>query len=297
MTKQNVVNCIFDFAERNLDYLILRNYENLPEDEGHDIDLLINDVELPKIDSLIKKLKDEYHVSAYLRDDFWGLHSFALVFDGTILHLDFFTRIQWNRFEFINTSEALLRKERFKNSYWVLNHKDYQYYCWFNYVRSLGKVKQKYKDKAILWETESNHDIRINILNKNAQKNRFVLLYTLIIKNGVVKTICNTLKNVVFKVVKFFKMDGRIYITKEIDNPIIVTARTFCSCKQKNIESIEDVSLISLLRGLYKDTSYGCSPVVWNQIWWRFIIPRKYILNDLSSLESIVNNIYCGRKV
>lgn len=291
--KSEIVQHIFDYAENNLDYLILRNYENLPEDEGHDIDFLVDESELYKKDLLIKELKEKYNVRVYRRQQYYGLCGYAIVIENqTILHLDFFTKIQWNRFNFIPTKDALQRRKRFKDCLWVIGERDLCYYCWVNYIRAKGKIKDKYKKYAFQYESQYNKDKMIDIVNKSADSNKRELIRVLVREATIIGAINNSIANVWFKVRKLFNMDGRIYITDEIDNKTLYTARRYCSCKIVDIKNVNDLHILNVIKRLYLENSILISPAEWNKFRWKFLIPGIYIIKDISDLNNIVRNIY-----
>lgn len=288
--KQKIVRYILDFAESRLDYLILRNYENLPEEEGHDIDLLIKDEELPITSELIKDIKDHFDVRIFKRQQYYGLCGFAIVVGETVLHLDFFTQVQWNRFSIIPTEVLLSRKKRYNGSLWVISDEDLSYYCWVMYIRSKGNIKDKYKKLAFDWG--DNHHPKINIRTGSANMNKFMLIKSLISQNSMRKTIINTLANIRFKIWKFSCMDGRIYVTTDLDNPIVQTARRYCSCNRFDVQYAKDLSWISTLRLLYQEYSIGISPEEWGKLWWHQFVPKIYVISQASNLIEVVRNIY-----
>lgn len=294
--KKEIVQYILQFAEQNLNYLILRNYENLPEDEGHDIDFLIEESDLPKSYRLVQEIKAIYHVRIFTRQQYYGLCGYVIVIDDTILHLDFFTKIQWNRFNYISTKDALSHKKRFRNL-WVISDEDLYYYCWVLYIRANGHIKEKYRENAFRWEDEYNKNMYINIRSKSSINNKAYLIKLLIRQTGVFRTITNTFANICFKVWKLTSMDGRIYVTDDIHNKNLVTLRKYCSCNQKDIASLKEINIPSLIKLLYREYSILVSPSEWGKIWWTRYIPSPYIVNTVEDLDETVNNIYRGVEV
>lgn len=295
--KRCFVDYIFAFAEKYFDYLILRNYEKLPEEEGHDIDLLICEDELFKTDHLIKELHSHFVFRGFVRDDYYGLRSYSFVVGGTILHLDFFYKIQWNRYVFIDTKKALLRKERYKNSYWVLNKQDLQYYCWFNFVRSKGNLKEKYVIHANEWEVKYNKNKNIDIQKKSPRDNRRQLIINIIQEIGILQFILNSVHNINSKRRKLFRMDGRIYVMDDLNNPNVLAVRQFCCCKRTDINKCNELSPIKAFKLLYFEHSIGVSPKIWNKIWWHRFVPSVYVIYRSEDLGNMVYNIYRGVEI
>lgn len=291
--KNEIVKYILQFAEHNLDYLILRNYENLPDDEGHDIDFLINESELPKTQSLVHEIKVKFNTRIFKRQQYYGLCGYVIVIGDTILHLDFFTRIQWNRFNFILTKEALSRKKRY-HDLWVISDEDLYYYCWVLYIRVGGHIKEKYRINAFKWEDELNQNMTINIRTLSPKKNKQNLIKHLIKETTIRKTIANTFANIAFKIWKLSSMDGRIYVLDNMDVSKIETLRKYCSCNRYDIVTSKDISFFPLLRMLYQEYSIGITPSVWITLWWRRLIPSTYIITNVVDLGDAVREIYRG---
>lgn len=290
--KDCIVKDIFSFAESNLNYLILRNYEGLPEDEGHDIDLLIDVSEIHKSDLLIEQLKLNYKIRVFKREQYYGLRGYAIVIGDTVLHLDFFTIIQWNRFNFIPTKDALSRKKRFKDSYWVISDYDLDYYCWINYIRAKGKVKEKYAVRAFEWEDKYNKDKTIDIRTGDKDKNKTLLIKKLYSSIEWWRPAYNTFRNICFKLWKTGNMDGRIYVTDDLDNAVIKTCRKYCCCNRIDIPDDKNIGLLTCFKLIYLEYSIGMSPKKWHSLWWRQFVPSVYLLKNVTDLESTVSNIY-----
>lgn len=294
--KHNIVHYIFEYAERHLNYLILRNYENLPEDEGHDIDLLIQEKEYPIARRLIQELKDHFNIPIFLHDDYFGLHSFCLIIGEAVLHLDFFTHIQWNRISFIPTDQALSRKQRFKDSYWVLSDADLEYYCWVNDVLAGGKVKEKYQKLALQWQMKQPSTECIDIRKGTPAKNRKMLMRRLCASISLLRLCFLSLSTLCFKAYKVTRMDGRIYIGEAPLSRPVETCRFYCSCKQIDIADDEPIGILQCFRLLYHERAVLISPAHWRTLWWRKLIPRIYTPSTDSSLEELIENIYRGNR-
>lgn len=291
--KSELVKYIFNYAEKNLNYLILRNYESLPEDEGHDIDFLIDESELYKKNLLISELKERFNIRVFKRQQYYGLCGYAIVIEGkTVLHLDFFTKIQWNRFNFIPTDEALKRKKRYKDCLWVIGDIDLCYYCWINYIRAKGNIKEKYRKLAFLYEEQYNKDKLIDVFNKSNEANKIALIHKLIKNTSFATVLKNTIANIWFKTWKLFYMDGRIYVTDDLDSQLLFAARRYCSCVMKDFEQAGDMHFLDVVKRLYLENSMVVSLSEWKKVKWRFLIPKTYVITDISDLGEIVCNIY-----
>ena len=118
--KNDFMDFLFTALNRDFRYLVLRNYEGLPYDEGHDIDLLISDAEKNKIAPLLQQLKTKFQVTVFHNYRYPGLFSNVIVFDDNIIHLDFFTNIRWKSVPLIST-EAMLATRMLFNGIYVID--------------------------------------------------------------------------------------------------------------------------------------------------------------------------------
>lgn len=295
--KRSAVAFIFEYVEQHLDYLILRNYEGLPEDEGHDIDLLIQAKDYPRVSPLIETLKSRFGATVFLRDDYFGLYSFCLVFGNDILHLDFFTCLQWNHTAIIPTADLLQRKERFKGQFWVISKVDLSYYCWVHYVRARGHVKEKYARLAQEWEnwlwTTEGKDVR----NMSFSAKLRYLYKKVFLQEPLMRLACHTLLTLWCKLWKLFRMDGRIYVSDALQDPVILTCRRFCSCRQCDIRETETLTFLRCIALLHGEYSIGISTSKWESLAWRVLLPSVYVIKDGKSVADIVRNIYRNKSV
>lgn len=231
--KRQFVDFLFTYLESNFNYLILRNYENLPEDEGHDIDLLIDCDEEKKIEILLDLIRDKFEIKIFNNYRYDNLRSHIIVFENDILHLDFFTAVQWNRVNLFDTSNLLSRKVRFKDNYYVMNPIDFQKYCWFLFIIRRGNLKKdKYINGALNWtENPAKKNDRIDIKNRSFNKNKF-LLFIFFLRKSPVKFLLGSIKNIIFKVNKIVKPYGRIFDPESNINTINMCVK-FCFIGQK----------------------------------------------------------------
>lgn len=292
MNKLQIVKYVFDFAEKELDYLVLRNYENLPEDEGHDIDLLINKVELYKTDILVKQIKQLFHIPVFKKECWFGLRGYVLIINNELLHLDFFYQIQWNRFNFFKTQDALSRKTRYKDSFWIINEKDLYYYCWCNYIIAKGKIKKtKYIDMAILWQRNFNENPNIDIEKFNPNHNRRQLFISLSKNDYFWKPITNTVKNVWAKISKVLSMDGRIYVSDVPETDSLSKVRYNCFCNQMTYP-MKLPNPLKLFKMLYKEYAILVRSNVWDDYKYKFFIPKRYVITKINDIESLVKDVF-----
>jgi hypothetical protein len=288
--KQKLVEFILNYMEDNFNYLILRNYENLPFDEGHDIDLLISNKELNKTNLLIQNIRSSFDVTIYKREKYYGLRGYVIIINGEILHLDFFYYIQWNRCLFLDTDTVLKNKVRFQEKYWIIDSNDLGYYCWINFIVNNGKIKEKYIRFALEWNRNNdNRPSNINIEKNNNDNKKHLLCFFL--RKTPLRTIGGIIKNVLFKIKMLFNMDGRIYVDNQY-NSIIEKCSKFCACNQYVIKSATDIKILNILKMLYHETAIYIENKNFDKSYVIKFLLKKYIIYKPNNLETTIGNIY-----
>ena len=89
--------------EDNVDYLVLRGYQNLPEKYSHDIDFsVINENELTSFFNVLHYLSEKYNYSITRDVVRFGLLKVFLHFGNEILKIDVFCSFSYGGLEYIN---------------------------------------------------------------------------------------------------------------------------------------------------------------------------------------------------
>jgi hypothetical protein len=98
---------LFNKLEKdNVDYLVLRGYQNLPENYSHDIDFsVINENELTAFFNVIHNLSDKYNYSITRDVVRLGLLKVFLHFGNEILKIDVFCSFSYVGLEYINIDD------------------------------------------------------------------------------------------------------------------------------------------------------------------------------------------------
>ena len=92
--------------EDNVDYLVLRGYQNLPERYSHDIDFsVINENELIAFFNVLHNLSDKYNYSITRDVVRLGLLKVFLHFGNEILKIDVFCSFSYGGLEYINIDD------------------------------------------------------------------------------------------------------------------------------------------------------------------------------------------------
>jgi|SaaInlV_120m_DNA_4_1040238.scaffolds.fasta_scaffold01234_9 hypothetical protein len=245
MNKALVVKFIFEYLNENFDYLILRNYENLPEDEGHDIDILISQNEELKIYTLLKLIEEKFNINVYENNRYKNLRSSLLVMDDYILHLDFFLNIQWLNVPLFDTKELLEKKEKFK-SFYILDNLSLEKYCWYLYIIRNEKVKEKYKKLAFSYEKNKSKDIDISLQDKKRKQKLVIEL----LNKSYFNFIMGVYTSISIKVKKLLNPYARIINIKKnsCKNLEIIKGYIFIGSKEYSADvKLSDVVNIYLL--------------------------------------------------
>lgn len=291
-SKKTFVDFLFSYLERNFDYLILRNYENLPFDEGHDIDLLIEEDDLYKIEILLSSIKKQFSVDVYKNYRYKDLKSHIIVFEDDILHLDFFTAINWNNTPLFDTRDLLERKELFKDKYWIINKNDFQRYCWFLYIIRNKQVKPKYIKNALYYDRTNTKQPNLTLTDDSLYKQKLILFLYFLKKNPV-KTINNTFRTLSFKLSKLLNPYGRIFI-KETNSYLTEKCSTFCFLgKQEYLSSEKRYShLLKIYLALVDERAVFVSKNYLERNPLTHFIFKKFIILNQTSLRGIVYKIF-----
>ena len=98
---------LFKMLEKdNVDYLVLRGYQNLPEKYSHDIDFsVINENELTAFFNVLHNLSDKYNYSITRDVVRLGLLKVFLHFGNEILKIDVFCSFSYGGLEYINIED------------------------------------------------------------------------------------------------------------------------------------------------------------------------------------------------
>lgn len=62
ITREFLKDLFNDFNSKKIDYVVLRNYENLPNDVGNDLDILINKNSEVEINFLLNQLIKKHNL-------------------------------------------------------------------------------------------------------------------------------------------------------------------------------------------------------------------------------------------
>jgi thymidylate kinase len=126
----------------------LRNHENLPDDVGNDVDLLIQKGETIKALAIISAEAPKYGWKVLRTVQFSPLSVFLAADNGEVLmHIDLFERIEWH---YLNYADAncLLRSRQWNGTVHIPNQADELYLNITTRLIYHGKIREKHRIQA-----------------------------------------------------------------------------------------------------------------------------------------------------
>jgi thymidylate kinase len=136
-------------------YCILRNFERLPDQIDGDIDILVRQADLPKVEAILLSIMDGFllirrivrnrHLQFYIVSE----DEVALATQKNCpfqkIQLDFVTENQWHGIPYLDTEEVLSAKERYGNFYVAtLEHRAVHLLC--HAILDKNSLKSEYEE-------------------------------------------------------------------------------------------------------------------------------------------------------
>ena len=107
-----VLKILRDFDEAGICYVYLRNYENLPEEIGNDVDLLVTKHMRGVAAKLVENALPNTGWELIRQVEFGPISLFLATKDGTrFMHLDLFDRVEWHWLEYAVSSAVIERRQ------------------------------------------------------------------------------------------------------------------------------------------------------------------------------------------
>ncbi|HVV01377.1 MAG TPA: hypothetical protein VHH88_08440, partial [Verrucomicrobiae bacterium] len=127
-----------------IDFLVLRNYEQLPEFTTNDIDVLVSPLQLRQAEELLREAASRQGFALHNRAEFATLALYFSNERNVQVHFDLFTALKWLWFDYIGC-EGLPQKKRPLRNFFIPapGHE-----ASVNLLSSMiytGRVKEKYK--------------------------------------------------------------------------------------------------------------------------------------------------------
>jgi thymidylate kinase len=168
--REFIINIFKNIENRNIKYCILRNYEKLPNDVGHDIDVLIDgkDIHNDIIDtlSLIVEQLGWQSLINYNKDSFFTMICYKVTKDSVeILKLDVWTDLCWRGISWIDTKLVIDTRIKY-NEIYIPNNGCEAAVTSIKELIGGGDIPKKYYEKITL-NAKGNKDIINNVFNKS----------------------------------------------------------------------------------------------------------------------------------
>ena len=176
-----------ELEKSNVDYLVLRGYQNLPKNHGYDIDFSVrNEKELFLFFHVINKLSKSYNFYVTRDTVRKGLIKVFLHFESEILRVDVFYCFRYVGLEYINMNELHNSKRKLKSGISIPS---------LNYELSISLLKE------ILHNSRIRED-KIDLLRTQYDKQTFKIPFLPFFSKKIIDQISNCLfskKSLYFK--------------------------------------------------------------------------------------------------
>lgn len=137
-----------DLESNDVDYCVLRNYQNLPEiNEGNDIDVLVSQENLKKILNILQSYKDLEITGVVARSYVHNVFIFGVEWgEFRSIQLDFITELSWKGQLFLDVKDVLSDRLTYKNFY-IPSPIDEAIVSFFTSLLYGAFIKEKYLDR------------------------------------------------------------------------------------------------------------------------------------------------------
>lgn len=224
LKKQHFLTSIFNLLNKNSQYAILRNYDNLPDDPGRDIDVLIDKRDFKNIISEFISTAEKYGYKLFLADR--RQYMYFIVF-GRIGHsnhvdlisFDFIFTLHIRSMRLFKTKDIL--KNRIFNGKIYHVRKDYEFLSKYLYCRLLNaKFPDKYinlkqatlsYNKSVLQSTLHSvfaKNVSFEDIDKGYSSHLKYLFYSSCIRKQPLEFCSDVLKYYYFNIKRLLKPQG-----------------------------------------------------------------------------------------
>ncbi len=201
--------------EDNVDYLVLRGYQNLPEKYSHDIDFsVINENELTSFFNVLHNLSDKYNYSITRDVVRVGLLKVFLHFGNEILKIDVFCSFSYGGLEYINIDDLHNSKRKSPTSISIPS---------LNYELAISLLKE------ILHNSRIRKD-KVSLLRSQFEKRTFDQPFKKYFSNKNIKNISDSLflgENLYFKKLSLSFKRSLLLKNIKIYGIIVISSKVF----------------------------------------------------------------------
>jgi thymidylate kinase len=137
------------WQQAGINWLVLRNYEGLPESTTNDIDVLIGPGQLREAEQALLAAVKQTGFRVHNRVEFATLALYLSSRQSNAqAHFDLFTTLKWRGFEFV-ACDGFLRRKRNKDLFFIPHLADETATKLLASLIYTGKVKEKYKPSIV----------------------------------------------------------------------------------------------------------------------------------------------------
>lgn len=282
------------FEEQNIEYCILRNYEELPEvNNSHDVDFLIHETDSSRNEEFLVQICNNLHLTCirrvkkeYVENWFFASQEYPL--DGMI-QLDFFYDGEWHGFQYLSADEVLQHKVKYKNFYVPCKRHEALMTLYSGLLWG-GIIKAKYYDKlCTLIRSDMDgfdNDIKKTLGTKNAWITSELLTghFDKIVNS--VSVLRKGLKRQCFKRALWKTVKQRIlYIFYELRARVVPPGKEFVFFVQ---DGFSEKQLINYIERFFKAPSnFEKRSLGYKDIWHSWLIRIKKIAIIRASIVEI----------
>lgn len=147
---ERLITAVFDsWTGAEIDFVVLRNYEALPQKTTNDIDVLVARTQLASAEQHLVYTAARHGYALVNRAEFVpvSLH-FANIATCEQVHFDLFVDLRWHSFDFISCNDFLVRKIR-RGNFWILHPAHEACTNLLGFLIYQGRVKDKYKPSIV----------------------------------------------------------------------------------------------------------------------------------------------------
>jgi thymidylate kinase len=153
------------WGKANINFVVLRNYKELPDCIGNDIDILVSNETLPLAEKILKTVSNKLGFKLHNRAEFSPVCLFVIhISTGYQVQFDLFTSLQWRFFDILIPDKVLRNRSMYKGI--PIPHPLHE--ATLNLLTTLlfqGHVKDKYKS-FIAQSFRENTELAIAILTR-----------------------------------------------------------------------------------------------------------------------------------
>jgi len=194
-----VVKELFDnLNKNNIKWMVLRNYEGLPEkNRSKDIDLVMKKKDFKEVESILIEILKQNGFEWYIKDVYqyvWCFTFFKIMDDKIIsIKIDLLDGFVWKGAQLIHFKDIYKNKVSYKNFY-VPNKIDDAFMLWIKPLLTGGFVKDKYREDIL------------EAINKNPDEFR----------KRVISVFGNKIGEKVWKLLEKKDLDKTVLLKKEL---------------------------------------------------------------------------------